>query len=126
LRKEDALTILSTKDLAEAFTAMLKAGRHQEAAEEHNAADIISIEAMDGPMARIQGMEAIRAKGAWWYGNHEVHAVITEGPYVNGDQFAVTFDMDFTPRATGERARSTEVALYTVKNGKIVEERFFY
>jgi ketosteroid isomerase-like protein len=116
----------STSDVAKAFTAMLKAGDHHGAAEAFNAQDIVSIEAMDGPMARVQGMDAIRAKGEWWYANHEVHAVTTEGPYVNGDSFVVTFAMDITPKATGERMQSTEAALYTVKNGKIVEERFFY
>jgi ketosteroid isomerase-like protein len=31
-----------------------------------------------------------------------------------------------TPKATGERVTMEEVALYTVKDGKITEERFFY
>jgi hypothetical protein len=117
---------LSTREVADAFTAMLKAGEFEKAAETWNAPDIVSIEAMEGPMAHIQGMEAIRAKGEWWYGNHEIHAVETKGPFVNGDQFALTFDMDFTPKATGERTRSLEVAVYTVKDGKIAEERFYY
>jgi hypothetical protein len=120
------MTILSTRELADAFTAMLKAGDHVAAAERFNAPTIVSIEAMDGPMARIEGMDAIRAKGAWWYGAHEVHGVATDGPFLNGDQFALIFDMDFTVKATGERSQSKEVALYTVKDGQIVEERFLY
>jgi ketosteroid isomerase-like protein len=34
--------------------------------------------------------------------------------------------MDVTPKATGERTTLDEVGLYTIKDGKIVEERFFY
>jgi SnoaL-like domain len=34
--------------------------------------------------------------------------------------------MDITAKATGERMAMDEVGIYTVKNGKIVEERFCY
>ena len=34
--------------------------------------------------------------------------------------------MDVTQRESGNRIKMDEVALYTVKDGKIVEERFFY
>ena len=45
---------------------------------------------------------------------------------LNGDQFAVRFHFDVTVKETGERRVMDEVGLYTVRNGKIVEERFFY
>jgi ketosteroid isomerase-like protein len=34
--------------------------------------------------------------------------------------------MDMTPKATGQRMTMDEMAVYTLKNGKIAEERFFY
>jgi ketosteroid isomerase-like protein len=45
---------------------------------------------------------------------------------VNGDQFAVGFKIDVTPKADGKRMQMEEVGLYTVRGGKIAEERFFY
>ncbi|TIO37785.1 MAG: ester cyclase, partial [Mesorhizobium sp.] len=36
------------------------------------------------------------------------------------------FTFDVTPKSTGERVKMDEVGLYTVKNGKISEERFYY
>lgn len=42
------------------------------------------------------------------------------------DQFVVHFVMDVTPKAAGERTQLNEVALYTVANGKIVQEEFLY
>jgi hypothetical protein len=120
-------TPLSTSDVAAAFTALLKAGDHNGAAMQFNAPDIVSIEAMDGPMSRCEGAEAVKAKSEWWYANHIVHSVNTEGPFVNGNRFAVVFDMDVTVKDTGVRmSDSREVALYTVKDGKIVEEMFMY
>lgn len=117
---------MNTQDLAQAFTALLKAGQHEEAAQQFNADDIVSREAMDGPMAEVRGTAAVKAKSDWWYANHEIHSAESFGPYVNGDQFAVRFSMDVTAKETGQRMQMDEVGLYTVRDGKIVEERFFY
>ncbi len=117
---------MSTQELANAFTALLKADKPDEAAARYNADDIVSYENMDGPMQVCRGMDAVKAKGEWWVANHEIHAYSAEGPYVNGDQFAVQFFFDVTVKESGERRAMKEVGLYTVKDGKIVEERFFY
>jgi ketosteroid isomerase-like protein len=119
-------TGMTNSEIAKAFTDMLKAGDHHGAAEKFNAPDIVSIEAFEGPTARVQGTAAIKAKSDWWYGAHDVHSIGTEGPYVNGDQFSLIFAVDVTERATGKRTPMQEVGLYTVKDGKITEERFFY
>ena len=117
---------MSNNEAIKAFTDLLKAGDHQEAARRFNAPDIVSMEAMEGPMARVDGAAAVKAKSDWWYGAHEVHGATTEGPYVNGDQFAVRFSLDVTQKETGQRIQMQEVGLYTMRDGKIVEERFFY
>ena len=79
--------------------------------------------------APTSGLAAIRGKNEWWYSHNEVHSGKADGPFVNGDRFAVGFEFDVTAR-DGERAgqRNTfrEVALYTVKDGKIVREEFYY
>lgn len=54
-----------------------------------------------------------------------MHSFETSGPFVNGDQFALCFKIDVTRKASGERVQMDEVGLYTVRDGKIVEERFF-
>jgi len=117
---------MTTAELAKAFTDLLKQNDHDGAAAKYNADNIVSYEAMEGPMAVCEGKEAVKQKGEWFYANHEVHSASAEGPYVNGDQFVVRFTMDITPKATGQRATMDEVGLYTVKDGKIVEERFYY
>lgn len=45
---------------------------------------------------------------------------------ISGDKFAVVHDYDITQKATGNRIQMREIALYTVKNGKIVHEEFMY
>ncbi|MBI1187538.1 MAG: nuclear transport factor 2 family protein [Alphaproteobacteria bacterium] len=115
----------TTADVAKRFTEALKAGDFP-AAEAFWAEDVVSIEAQDGPMKEVRGRAAVHGKGEWWTANHEVHKFETQGPFVNGDQFALRFVMEVTPKATGQRASMDEVALYTVRNGAIAEERFFY
>lgn len=113
-------------ETAMAFAEMLKAGQHLEAAEKFNSPDIVSYEAMEGPMAVCRGTAELKAKSDWWYANHEVHASESHGPLVNGDQFLMRFSLDVTSKMTGQRMQMEEFGLYTVKDGKIVEERFFY
>jgi ketosteroid isomerase-like protein len=117
---------MTNADAIKAFADLLKAGKHEEAAQQFNAPDIVSIEAMEGPMARVEGAAAVKAKSEWWYGAHEVHSVTSEGPYVNGDQFAMRFAMDVTQKQSGQRMQMQEMGLYTMRDGKVVEERFFY
>lgn len=113
------------QELAEDLVAMCKAGRFDEAGETYWADDVVSLEPTADDMARIQGKDGVKAKGDWWSANHEIHSVEVEGPYVHGEQFVVRFKMDLTPKG-GQRVQIDEVGLYTVRNGKIAEERFFY
>ncbi len=117
---------MTNADAIKAFADLLKRGEHHQAAERFNAAGIVSIEAMDGPMARVEGRDAVKAKSEWWYGAHEVHSTSADGPYANGEQFIMRFEMDVTVKATGQRIQMTEAGLYTMRDGMIVEERFFY
>lgn len=79
-----------------------------------------------GESPERKGLSAIRAKGEWWYANHEVHQVTITGPWPHGDRFILGFKIDVTPKATGKRFQMEEMALYTIDNGKIVREEFFY
>ena len=117
---------MTPKDVAEAFTALCKDGKLEEAGKAYWADDVRSIEAMEGPMHIATGIPALLGKGAWWYGAHDVHDIAVHGPMMNGEQFALRFVMDVTFKETGVRHKVDEVALYTVANGKISEERFFY
>ena len=117
---------MSTADTAKTFIELYNAGKYDEIERTLWSPNVVSIEAMDGPMARLEGKEAVQAKGEWWFSTHDVHSTSAAGPFVNGDQFAVQFAMDITNKETGERTQMSEVGLYTVKNGQITEERFFY
>ena len=116
---------MSTHDIAHDLVALCKEGKFDEAGEKYWADDVVSAEPMgDNPVSH--GKDAARGKGEWWVNNHEIHSIEVEGPYVNGDQFTVRFKMDITMKESGQRMAMDEHALYTIKDGKIAEERFFY
>jgi ketosteroid isomerase-like protein len=117
---------MTTHEIAHDLVALCKAGAFDKAGEKYWADDVLSVEAMGGDNAELRGKAAVRGKGEWWAGAHEVHSAQVEGPYVNGDQFVVRFKMDMTVKETGQRQVMDEVGLYTVKDGKIAEERFYY
>ena len=114
---------MSIEQLAKDFTAAVIAD-DKDAYQAFWADSIVSLEPAEGETARVEGREALLAKHAWWDANAEMHGVTTEGPYLFGDQFALRFTMDVTMH--GERSQMAEIGLYTVKDGKIAEERFFY
>lgn len=104
-------------------------GKEAELQKKYYAPDAVSAEAVDfaghGPESR--GLDAIKAKGEWWYGAHEVHSASAEGPFVHGgDRFSVIFQMDVTRKDSGERIQMKEVGVYQVRDGKIVREEFYY
>jgi len=116
---------MNTQEIAQDLVALCRQGKFGEAGEKYWADDVVSVEAM-GADAESRGKAAARAKGAEWSRTHEVHGAKVEGPYVNGDNFAVHFTMDMTDKTNGQRSTMDELAFYRLRNGKIAEERFFY
>ena len=116
---------MTSRDIANRLVSLCREGNNQIAVDELYANDIVSME-VDEPMKEVRGIEGVRGKNTWWLENHEVHGHTVEGPFVNGDEFAVRFHYDITPKATGKRTNMDEVALYHVEGGKIVREKFLY
>ncbi len=118
------------QELGTRLVALCNDGKATEAVDMLYDEKIVSIEGQgtDEMPARMEGIAAIRGKNEWWFGNHEIHANVATGPYCGhrDDQFAVRFELDVTPKNGGERMQIDEVALYTVSNGKIVQEEFLY
>ena len=57
----------------------------------------------------------------------EVHSSSVDGPYLYGDdRFGVIFEFDATNKESSERMAMKELAIYTIAEGKIISEEFFY
>ncbi|MEM7059141.1 MAG: nuclear transport factor 2 family protein [Pseudomonadota bacterium] len=95
------------------------------------AEDCVSVEAAkmeEGGMGPVfEGRDAIKAKHEWWDANTEVHEFTVDGPFMHGhDRFGVIFSIDVTMKDSGQRMPMKELGIYTVQDGKIVREEFYF
>ena len=119
---------MTTFEIAKKYVELCQAHQNHTALETLFSPDAVSVEAaaMPGMPAESKGLKAIAEKGKQWMDNHEVHGAKVEGPWPNGDRFVVRFSYDVTNKPSGKRLQMEEAALFTVDNGKIVREEFFY
>jgi hypothetical protein len=125
----EAVQGTSVAEVAHDLIELCRQHKYTEAIEKYYSPEIVSVESGSGPgmPAEMRGLEAIEGKTKWWVENHEVHSAEANGPFLgDGNQFAIQFKYDITHKQSGKRMQMNEMALYTVKNGKIVHEHFFY
>ena len=118
----------STAAIAEELVSFCRAGRNMDAINTLYSPDIVSVESMGNEQMprEMKGLDAIRQKNQWWGENNEVHSANVDGPFVGDGKFAVYYNYDVTFKPNGKRNKMEEVALYSVGDGKIVREQFFY
>ena len=121
----------STLEVGRRLVELLCRMENMKAIDELYAPDVVSTEVHgDAHMpARMDGIDAIRRKNQWWLDNHEIHGWQANGPWPHHDRFIVTMAIDVTPKVgpfANKRMQFEEAALYTVQEGKIVQEEFFY
>ena len=119
---------MTTQEIATKYVAFCKEGRYDVCLDELYAKDAVSVEAaaMPGTERVAKGLDAIHAKGKSWGEAHIVHRADLSGPFPNDNRFAVRFDFDVTDKPSGKRFNMDEIGLFTVENGKITREEFFY
>lgn len=100
-----------------------KMGNDAELWKNHFHPGFVSIE---GQGLAWKGRKAVQKKCEEWIAAHQVHACKASGPFVGATGFGVLYDMDVEVKATGQRMKMQEVGVYTVKNGKVVQEEFMY
>jgi ketosteroid isomerase-like protein len=107
---------------------LCQAGKDDVCLDELYAKDAVSVEAaaMPGVERVVKGRDAIRAKGKGWRDSNVVHSAEVAGPFPNENRFAVRFSFDVTNKPSGRRTKMDEVGLFTIDNGKITREEFFY
>jgi hypothetical protein len=115
-------------EVGKKLVELCKQGKNQEAMETLYSPDIVSVEAaeMPGMSREARGIQAVAGKGKWWIENHEIHSAEVEGPWPHGDRFIVRFKYDVTNKPSNRRIQMDEMGLFTVENGKVVREEFFY
>jgi ketosteroid isomerase-like protein len=118
-------------ETASALVAGCRDGRDTENLDTLYAPDAVSVEAVEmaeaGKGRETHGIDGIRAKHEWWNSTMEMLGGQISDPMPHGeDRFAVIFRMKAKDKASGHVMDMEEVGIYTVANGKITREEFYY
>jgi hypothetical protein len=112
-------------EVAQAVFALAQAGALHEVEDKWLASGIESVEGVGASLA-WKGKKAVLAKYRGWEADHQIHESKVEGPWVGATGFALKYAIDATQTSTGQRMQMEEIAVYTVKDGKIVREEFHF
>lgn len=120
---------MTTQEVANRFNELGQTGQYDKIQDELYAENAVSIEpekALSMGMANAEGLDAIREKGkAFNEMVEEMHGGYSTEPVVAGNHFSIAMGMDVTMKGAG-RVKMDEIAVYEVKDGKIVKEQFFF
>ena len=116
---------MTTIEVANRLIELVKAQKEEQAIDELYHPEISTNEPA-GEMREGKGIETCKNKTKWFNEMFENHGVEVLGPYPNDNKFAVHYNYDITHREGGNRFNMLEIALYEVKDGKIVWEKFYY
>ena len=117
---------MNTEEVAKKVVELVRKQAWYEALDTLYDQDVVSVEAfsMSGGSPEMRGKEGVRGKIDWWVNAMEVHSFDASEPFVAHDRFVVQYDADVTDKQSKQRRQMSEVGVYTVKNGKIVQEEF--
>ena len=119
---------MTTTEIAAQLVALCSEGRFLDAVKTLYTDNVVSVEAIDYQALgrEMHGKVAVLGKNGAWLHDNDVHTASVVGPFVSPEKFAVWYSFEWTRRVSGERVKFTEVAVYTVVDGKIVHEEFLY
>jgi ketosteroid isomerase-like protein len=118
---------MTTQEVAARYSELAREYKWHQIQDELYAQDAKSIEPPHAPgLQSVEGLEAIKKKGEMFQGMiEEMHSEYCTEPLVAGTHFTVGMGMDVTMKGMG-RMKMDEIAVYEVKDGKIVKEQFFF
>jgi ketosteroid isomerase-like protein len=119
--------VMTTQDIANRLHELFKENKWQEVQDEFFSENAESIEPPGSQgLPSVKGLTAIKKKGTDWENMiEEVHGGWSGEPIVAGNYIAIAMGVDATMK-DGNRMKMEEIAVYEVKDGKIVKEQFFY
>ncbi len=121
---------MTTQEIANHYYELANQSNWAEIQKEFHDENIINREpehvAERGMQVETKGRAALWAKSA---ANREmiqtIHTQTCSKPLVAGDFFTLVLTRDMTLK-NGPRVQKEEVGVFQVKNGKIIQEQFFY
>lgn len=122
-----AEAVMTTQDVANRMNELFKENKWDVVQDELFAKDAVSIEPEHATgLGSVKGMAAIKQKAKDFNAMvEEVHGGWCSEPLVAGNFISFGMGMEVTMKGKG-KIKMDEIAVYQVKDGKIVKEQFFY
>ncbi|MDW3196292.1 MAG: nuclear transport factor 2 family protein [Cytophagales bacterium] len=125
---ETQVMTMTTEEIAEKLVSLSREGKFEQIHQELFSPEIISVEpTKEGGWEVEKGFDGLKKKAEQWHGMVEemIGGEISD-PIVAGNHFSCTWKTKVRFKGAPEAVAMDEVAVYEVKNGKVVLEQFFY
>jgi hypothetical protein len=118
---------MTTQEVADRFYQLALENNWNSIQDQFFSQDALSIEPPGVPgMQNAEGLTAIKKKAEMFNEMvEEVHGGYCSKPVVGGRYFSVAMGLDATMKGMG-RQKMDEIAVYEVKDGKILREIFYF
>mgnify|MGYP000719420278 CR=1 FL=1 len=118
---------MTTQEVANRLVELCREGKFEQVVSELYSPDIISVEAEGTPDRIVQGLEAIAKKGERFQNMLEkINSSVVTDPIVAENFFSCAMLMNVVMKGMPHAIDMDEICVYTVNNGKVVKEEFFY
>lgn len=119
--------VMTTQEVANRLSELFKENKWDLVQQELFAENAVSIEPHNSPgLKTVEGLAAIKKKGEDFNSTvEEMHGGYVSDLVVGGNFISCAMGIDATMKGMG-RIKMDEIAVYEVKDGKIVSEQFFY
>ena len=118
--------VMSTQEVADKFYELAQEGKFDVTQDELFDENVRSIEPSHAMWQTVEGLDKVKEKAKQWQDMvEEMHGGYTKEPQVAGNFFSCIMGMDVTVKGQ-PRMKIDEIAVYEVKDGKIMLEQFFY
>jgi hypothetical protein len=118
---------MTTQEVANRLVELCREGKYEQVVTELYSPDIVSVEPEGAPDRIVKGLEAIAKKGVRFQSMLEkVNSTVVTDPIVAENFFSCAMLMNVVMKGMPHAIDMDEVCVYTVNNGKVVKEEFFY
>ncbi|WP_027001763.1 nuclear transport factor 2 family protein [Hugenholtzia roseola] len=117
---------MTTQETANKLIELCRYGKFEEAQKSLYAQDAVSIEPEHTENNVVKGLDAIIKKGDYFRNSADFHSVEVSDALVSGNFFTLSMGIDLTWKHNQQRTKMEEIAVFEVKEGKIIKEQFFF
>lgn len=118
---------MSTQEVANRLVTLCRKGKYEQVVKELYSPDIVSVEAEGAPNRIVKGLEAIAEKGRAFESKIEkINKSVVTDPVVADNFFSLGMLMNVQMKGMPVAIDMDEICVYTVREGKIIREEFFY